>query len=70
MVTDENIKLYIKKDDYEVCEPLKTLGEEQTFLGKKEEVITQKCATKRQFVLLKKRMKSMKDIKDGDSTQI
>lgn len=65
MVTDENIKLFLKKNDDEVC-TVELLGEEQTFFGKNEEVIIQKCTSNKKYVPLKK---SMKDIKDGDSTQ-
>jgi hypothetical protein len=68
MVTDENIKLFVKKNDNEVC-TVELLGQEQNFFAKKEEVIVQKCTSNKQYVPLKKRMKSMKDIKDGDSTQ-
>jgi hypothetical protein len=68
MVTNENIKLFVKKIDYEVC-TLEPLGKEETFFRNKEEVVVQKCTSKKKFVPLKKRMKSMKDIKNGDSTQ-
>jgi hypothetical protein len=68
MVTDEHIKLFITKDDDQVC-TVEVLGEEETFFGKQEEIITQKCIIKKKYIPLGKRTKTMKDIRDGDSTQ-
>jgi len=68
MITDKSIKLYMKKNADEIC-TVEVLGEEQGFFVKKKNYFEKRCRTNKVYGPLKERTKTLKDLKEGDSTK-
>ena len=69
MVSDKQIELFVEKQSKDEFRYVTVLGEEKGFLGGRDKEIKKDCFTKQVYGPLKRRTKTINDVKEGDSTK-